>query len=507
MKKVLDEEIINDILNIKIVKKNKIPYITYLGNNIIIYAITNTVLELLKTNLAIANLTIPFLTIKYIKEIYITRYSKSLKLSTRKLNGNIEKLNLKGITINLNDLIDSKIAKDDNNSRIIITPSGDVLKQEKNHVYLLNEEEKLQINSNLKEFKLNKALENKNYKHRLKLLKMLTIYIIITCTSIINTSYNKKTSTNNEESILNYYDDKNSLSEDELNTLLKDIEIEVMKITNDDKYSIDNVNTKEEIDNYLLLNAINNNPYANNKEKEVMYEFLDFFNSNPYLDTKEVYESLINLDFIRNYNPFSNGKDNYNNTVIKASYYNDAITYYCTPTRSIIGHEVTHAIFDTRSIPTAYVEGFAEIIENEYFKEENKQDYGGYNKNIAVTKATIDIISKDSFLEAMSTDDASIIKEELKEAYKNNNSYISEKAAYLHVNNFFKLLESTLDDTENTTEVTNMLMSFFAYNDEIYDYDKLDRLFKYASIVSEVKLDQDIHYYFNEEKAKTLTLN
>ena len=202
MKKVLDEEIINDILNIKIVKKNKIPYITYLGNNIIIYAITNTVLELLKTNLAIANLTIPFLTIKYIKEIYITRYSKSLKLSTRKLNGNIEKLNLKGITINLNDLIDSKIAKDNNNSRIIITPSGDVLKQEKNHVYLLNEEEKLQINSNLKEFKLNKALENKNYKHRLKLLKMLTIYIIITCTSIINTSYNQKTSTNNEESIL-----------------------------------------------------------------------------------------------------------------------------------------------------------------------------------------------------------------------------------------------------------------------------------------------------------------
>ena len=107
----------------------------------------------------------------------------------------------------------------------------------------------------------------------------------------------------------------------------------------------------------------------------------------------------------------------------------------------------------------------------------------------------------------MSTDDASIIKEELKEAYKNNNSYISEKAAYLHVNNFFKLLESTLDDTENTIEVTNMLMSFFAYNDEIYDYDKLDRLFKYASIVSEVKLDQDIYYYFNEEKVKTLTLN
>ena len=48
MKKVLDEEIVNEILNIQVAKKTKIPYITNLKNNIIIYAITNTILELLK---------------------------------------------------------------------------------------------------------------------------------------------------------------------------------------------------------------------------------------------------------------------------------------------------------------------------------------------------------------------------------------------------------------------------------------------------------------------------
>ena len=51
-------------------------------------------------------------------------------------------------------------------------------------------------------------------------------------------------------------------------------------------------------------------------------------------------------------------------------------------------------------------------------------------------------------------------------------------------------------------------MSFFINaSNETYDYDKWIRLFKYASIVSEVKLDSDINYYFNDEKAKTLIKN
>ena len=501
MKKVLDEDIINDILNIKIAKKNKTPYIINLSNNIIIYVIAKITIELLKMNIALANLTIPFLTIKYIKEIYTTRYNKSLKLSRRKLNGNIKKLNLEGITINFNDLIDSKIVKDDNDNRIIITLNGDALRQEKNKVYLLNEEEKLQISSSLKEFNLNKALENKNYKHSLKLLKTLTIYIIISCTSIVNTSYSQKTSTNNEESILNYYDDENSLSEDELNTLLKDIELEVLNITNDDKYSLDNVNTKEEIDNYLLLNAINKNPYANKKEKEVMYEFLDFFNSNPYLDTKETYDSLLNLSFIRNYNPFSSGKKTYNNTFAIASYYNNIITYYHTPTKSTIGHEVTHAIFDTRSIPNAYVEGFAEIIENEYFKDIDEQDYGAYNKNTSITQATIELIGKDKFLEAMSTDDISIIKDALIEVYSSNNN-IDKETATIYVDNLFKYLNYGLDDSNVTKSTAKLLESFYIKG--TYDIGKLIRLVNYTSILyygpNEVNLP---YYYFNEEKTFT----
>ena len=508
MKKVLDEEIVNEILNIQIAKKTKIPYLTNLKNNIIIYAITSTILELLKMNLALANFTIPFLTFKFFRDNYKTRNNRHLRLNRKKLNSKIEKLNLEGISIDYDDLIGSKIVKDKSNSRLIITRSKKILKQENNQIYLLTKEEKSQLNSNLKEFNFNKALKRKNNRVHLKYIRTLIIYIILTCSSIANTSYNIKKSADNEETILNYYDDENSLSMNELNYLLKDIETEVMKTIDDDKYSLNEVSTKEEIDNYLLLNAINNNPNANNKEKEVMYEFLDFFNSNPYLDTKEVYSNLVNLKFIRNYNPFSNGIINYNNNdfIISASYYDNCIRYYCNASKAIIAHEVTHAIFDTESIPITYVEGFAELIENEYFKEENEQDYGAYNKNIAITKATIDLIGKDKFLEAMSTDKVFIIKEELQKLYMNNNSYVSENEALLHVNNFLKLLESKLDDTKDTTVEANMLMSFFTYIDyESYDIDKLIRLNYYANILyhGPIKTDSN-YYYFNEEKIKQL---
>ena len=503
MKKVLDEEIVNEILNIQVAKKTKIPYITNLKNNIIIYAITNTILELLKMNLALANFTIPFLIFKFFRDNYKTRNNRHLRLNRKKLNSKIEKLNLEGISIDYDDLIGSKIVKDKSNSRLIITRSKKILKQENNQIYLLTKEEKSQLNSNLKELNFSKALKRKNNRVHLKYIRTLSIYIILTCSSIVNTSYSIKESTNNEEIILNYYDDEKSLSMDELSSLLKDIEIEVMNTIDDDKYSLDKASTKEEINNYLLLNAINNNPYANNKEKEIMYEFLDFFNSNPYLDTKKVYSNLVNLKFIRNYNPFSNGISNYNNNnfIIKASYYDNCITYYSTPTKAIIGHEVAHAIFDTRSIPDAYVEGVAEIIENKYFKDEDEQDFGAYNKNVAITQATIELIGKDKFLEAISTDNISIIKDALVEVYSFNNN-INKETATLYVDDLFKYLSNGLDDANVTKSTAKLFESFYIKG--TYDIGKLIRLVNYTSILyygpDEVNLP---YYYFNEEKTLT----
>ena len=121
MKKVLDDEIINDILDVKIYKDKKDSYIIKLGNNVLLYFIANIILRILKMNLFIANFTIPVLTIKYIGEICVNRYNKKkkLKLSKRKLSGKINKLNSEGISIDINDLLNARITKDTSDNKNI----------------------------------------------------------------------------------------------------------------------------------------------------------------------------------------------------------------------------------------------------------------------------------------------------------------------------------------------------------------------------------------------------
>ena len=526
MKKLLDDEIINDILDINIYKDKKDSYIIKLGNNVLLYFIANIILRILKMNLFIANFTIPVLTIKYIGEICVNRYNnkKKLKLSKRKLSGKVNKLNIEGISIDVNDLLNARITKDNSNDenikRIIIESNNElnILEQKASKdkygklyykIYSLSEEEKEKYlehekdNPNIKKLKIEKIIEKKQFKPYFNYFKILAIYTLLSCSYIINTIYNISSNSSTTEKILDYYDGKDSLSDEELDNILHDLETKVIKVTNDNKFKLDSVDTKEEVDNYLLLNAINDNPYANKKEKEVMYNFLDFFNDNPYLDKEKTYLNLVYLDFDRNYNPFSSGKDNNNGTVTLADYDYEDITYYTNPTEELIAHEVTHAIFDTITIPSAYVEGFAKITESEYFTKEDDSN-NSYNKNTAVTKATIELIGKDKFLEAMSNDDINIIKNALIDL--NVNTWSNDIEAEKGIDNLLNTLYKGLNDNETYSDIANTLISLG--NDSFTDIDKFVRLCTCANVLKVEDYNVYLpYYYFNEEKDKTLTLN
>ncbi len=468
MKKVLDDEIINDILDINIYKDKKDSYIIKLGNNVLLYFIANIILRILKMNLFIANFTIPVLTIKYIGEICVNRYNnkKKLKLSKRKLKGKVNRLNIEGISINVNDLLENELTKE---------------------------------NPNIKELKIEKS-QSKPY---FNFLKILTIYILLNCFNSITTSCNILFNASTTEKVLDYFDGKDSLNKEELNNILHDLETEMIKVTNDNKFKLDSVDTKEEIDNYLLLNAISDNPYANKKEKKVMYNFLDFFNDNPYLDKEKTYINLVSLDFDRNYNPFSSGKDNNNGTVILADYDYDDITYYTNPTEELIAHEVTHAVVDTITIPFAYEEGFTEIIESEYFTKEDNNN-NPYTKNTAVTKATIELIGKDKFLEAMSNDNINIIKNALIDL--NVNTWANDIEAEKEIDSLLNTLYRGLNDYETYNDIADTLISLG--NDSFTDIDKFVRLCTCANVLKVEDYNVYLpYYYFNEEKDKTLTLN
>lgn len=540
MKKVLDEDIANNIidLNIYINEWNNVLIILPLIENLFVYSLTTFFLETFKLNRGLSLYTIPILFLRLGKDVYNQFKDNKInfKLNKKKLRGKIDKLKEEGINLRVSTLSDASFIKDElikQKYRSIYIVVNDkkfgtqVLKQESfienenitNQVFALDDKEIQDFLDSHVIYELNdrrnRQIYRKNFLYYSKSLKKLSsafkIYLITVLLVFVPDLKNKVINhffdNARTDKIMEYFADNDSLSSLELNDLTKYIYQQIRKVSDDEKFNIENIETDEELKNYLLLNAVAQNDYANKEEKEVLYNFIDFFNDNPYIEYEVVYENLENLEFERSYNPFKNGLEQEDGTVIEAFYYDGTIYYCSTPDDELRRHEDTHAIFDTNSIPSAYVEGFAEIIENEY-RDDYENEYGAYNKNVAVTKATIELIGKDKFLEAISTDNVSIIKESLEKVYVANNSYISEDTAKLHVNNFFKLLNSGLKDTEYTKETANMLMSFFINaSNETYDYDKWIRLFKYASIVSEVKLDSDINYYFNDEKAKTLIKN
>lgn len=541
MKKVLDEDIANNIIDLNIYKNkfNNISIILLLIENQTVCFLIIEFLNAFKLNRGLSFFTIPILFLRAGKDVYgqYKDNKMNFNLNKKKLKGKIDKLKEERINLRLESLKESAFIKDKsaigNNCKsiyIVVTDKifgSKIFKQESfiengkisHQVFALDNKEmydfldshviyKLNDRKNRQMYRKNSLYYSKVFK---KIPSMLKIYLITAFLALApylkNKVINHFFDNARTDKIMEYFADNDSLSSLELDELTKYIYKQISKVSDDEKFNIENIETDEELKNYLLLNAVAQNDYANKEEKEVLYNFIDFFNDNPYIEYEVVYENLENLEFERSYNPFKNGLEQEDGTVIEAFYYDGTIYYCSTPDDELRRHEDTHAIFDTNSIPSAYVEGFAEIIENEY-RDDYENEYGAYNKNVAVTKATIELIGKDKFLEAISTDNVSIIKESLEKVYVANNSYISEDTAKLHVNNFFKLLNSGLKDTEYTKETANMLMSFFINaSNETYDYDKWIRLFKYASIVSEVKLDSDINYYFNDEKAKTLIKN
>ena len=521
MEKILEKDIINSILDINTLQNEKDFYGIKFLNNALLYAITRTILGILKTNLALANITIPFFTIKYIKEIFIDKKikDKRLILNRKKLIGTVKKLNLKGISISVESLLEAKIVKDTsspiNIKRIIISDGSNItileerhLDKNKDEIYILNKKEiekylkERKKHSYLKELNIEKLLDKRISKYYNKFIKTIIIYLFISIYGVFNTSFKVLASNDNTEKILEYYKDDTNLTLEELNKLLTNLEVDIKDITDDDKFSLENIDSKEELDNYLLLNAIDDNPYANNKEKEVMYNFLDFFNDNLYLDKEKTYNNLLYLDFDRNYNPFSQGRNNGNSTTTIASYRNWNITYYTNPTENVIAHEVCHAAFNNKNFPKTYIEGIAKIIENEYFTEEEK-DNSAYNKNVAFTKATIELIGKDKFLESISNDDINIIKEALLEL--NENTWPNEEKAKIEIDKIFRVLSLGLKYNEEYSTIANTLLSLA--NDSITDIDSFIRLHDYTDVLVSSKEDSITYYYFNEDKQKTLTFN
>ena len=503
--------------------------------NVSAFLITNELLNALNLNIFYSLFSIPLLTISYFLDIFLQlkNNNRKLKLYRNRLKGKVDLLNKDNIGFNEENLTNATLVDIYHNdsfrvfnicvlvdNKLYILNQKNYLSLNKTKVSLLNDDEVntfMESNKNgvtdekIVNNKRNKMKDKKAFKRVLLYTKLTIMYAIIVIGPKVKTNIeNIFIDNTREEKILSYLEDEDNLTKKEVNELLRYIEKEISKVTDDSKYYVMNLDSNEEIKNYLLLNAIVDNNNINNSEKEVMYNFIEFFNDIPSLDKEKTYNNLANLDIKRFYNPFSKGIKNDDDNTYTVAYYsnNNTITYCSIPDNLTIGHEVTHAIFDSKNIPKAYIEGMAELVQNEYFNK-GEADYDAYDKNVTLAKATIEFIGQDKFIEAFNKDDLSIIRDSLIETYLTNNVDATFEEATMYSNELIKHASNKITNNTNTTDIANILVNFFRYAD--YDTEKKIRLFEYREDLSTYYLDTNDngYYYFNSEREKELikTLN
>ena len=185
MKKILDDDLVNNILDIRVYQKgNTINYINPVLTGVSIYSTIEAMLIALKMNRGISNITIPFIFIIAFVNSYKQKKNsiKKLKLYKKQLKGKINLLNNYNILINENDLVNAIILKGESSENVKTTniyisnnDTVNILKQETyldktNHVFLLSNTEKEKYIKNNPE--LQGIINNNEIKKRSKKIRI-----------------------------------------------------------------------------------------------------------------------------------------------------------------------------------------------------------------------------------------------------------------------------------------------------------------------------------------------
>lgn len=310
----------------------------------------------------------------------------------------------------------------------------------------------------------------------------------------------------NNSKIISYLEDNDSLDEKEIEELLKDINEDIRKVTDDRKFNIDEVDTSREIESYFLLNAINLNENMTKKEKELYLNFYDFYLDDPYLDNTSLYERLQSLEFIRedevSEEELESTKTKEDDITITTtgSYFNlyNRIVYYYEPDSGTIVHEGVHCNLNAFNIPISIKEGMAEIIKTEYFDD----DIFSYYRNTSLTKALMEIVGKDTILKSISLDDLSYLKKSLINNLIKNGE--NEDNAKKIVSDFLKEINISFSDTNTGNYAAHKinLKQFYVYDE--HNEESIERFEKLVDDFYYGYSPSNDYYYFNSEKGKEL---
>lgn len=310
----------------------------------------------------------------------------------------------------------------------------------KRHYNITTEREKSKMANTRKKIKsINAKKKELSHKKWYEALCFLNAFLVtVVSLEIAGYCYFKK-----QDKV--YQNRKLSLSPEQI----RNIEIEL-----EDELNIDI--RRDELGDYIVLNAIKTNNKLTQEEKEIFYGLIGIIKDNPYLDKEYAYKVLnsIYVDYlIRPCNIEDDVMAIYNSEDNKIC---DFVSSEKSPKKEILGHEVIHAIFNNQYLPSWFKEGMTELYCNEYYAKDPYEERDSYPINVTVVKILCEISSPESVLEAFSNGNIYMIINDMPYDFK------TKMKAFL----IFEVLDKMFEelDSNNFTNIEkrlNLCLNFF----------------------------------------------
>lgn len=192
-------------------------------------------------------------------------------------------------------------------------------------------------------------------------------------------------------------------------------DLETKKITKQIEESLNIKITDDEIEDYLLLDAILKNEEFEGKQKWLCDCLFALLNENHYINKEEVYSSLLNVSVSYKKRPLLfkksiNGVHNY--------LFNSIGVFNGEEDLETLFHETIHCIFmnRTNNLPVFFKEGVTQLLTKEYMKEDPFLHKNSYVFEVAAVKMLCELTSADVVLKAFTLGDINYIIDALVES-------------------------------------------------------------------------------------------
>lgn len=248
-------------------------------------------------------------------------------------------------------------------------------------------------------------------------------------------------------------------------------------------------------DNLVIIHAAINNSNLSDEEKAIVYSFADIINDNPYIDSNSAYSSIGNVDIF--YVPRPDGTSetilgdfNFNKDIINIYTESDSLK------RETQIHELLHCLFTNYrnvNIPVFLAEGVTEILVNEYFTPNPFVEDSSYPYEVALTKLLCEMVGPDRVLEAYTTGNMNVIKDELRK-------YEGTGDATTFINASDRVLERLESGREIDPETYNYMINYLdTYFNNKYsdDNEKMEIYNYYRGMLAQIPSEDRYTAYWN----------